>query len=150
MAKPFQFSFLLDLAADKRDAAATALSEAVQRLMQSRDRLAQIEQYRAEYRLRFSNSAGQGMPAHQWQDFHAFLTKLDGAVEQQARDIQRCEGVVEQRRLAWLETEKEVKAYETLQTRHVQRENHREAKREQKLTDDWVSNAAHRREPTGH
>lgn len=149
MAKAFQFAFLLELAVDKREDAARAISAALGRLQQSRERLAQIEQYRAEYRQRLTDSASRGMRMHQWHDFQLFLAKLDGAVEAQANDVRRCEAVLEQTKQAWQECEKEVKAYETLEVRHHERQGRIEAKREQKQSDEWAANL-HRRQGESH
>lgn len=146
MAKAFQFAFLLQLAEDKREEAARAISVAVQRLEQSKQRLTQIEQYRLEYRARLTDTASRGMRIHQWNDFHLFLAKLDSAVDQQVLDRERCEAQVEASKQAWLVCEKEVKAYEMLRARHNERENLKEAKREQKLSDEWASISQRRRD----
>ncbi|GAB3265019.1 flagellar export protein FliJ [Chitinimonas naiadis] len=146
MAKAFQFAFLLELAEDKREEAARAISAAIQRLEQSKLRLTQIEQYRQEYRSRLTDTASRGMRIHQWNDFQLFLTKLDAAVEQQAVDKLRCESQVEATKQAWLVCEKEVKAYEMLRSRHTERENVKEAKRDQKMSDEWASISQRRRD----
>jgi len=141
MAKPFQFTFLLELAIDKRDDAAGRMRDARQMLENARQKQTEIENYRNEYRARLANNAGQGMAIYQWNDYRQFIARLDLAVEQMNGEITRCELVVENTRLAWLVCEKEVKAFETLQLRHNEREAHRENKREQSRSDEWVSNA---------
>ncbi|GLR14540.1 MULTISPECIES: flagellar export protein FliJ [Chitinimonas] len=150
MAKAFQFAFLLELAIDKREDAARAISAALQRLEQARARRAQIEQYREEYRTRLTDTASRGMRIHQWNDFQLFLAKLDTAVEQQLAEEARCEAQLEARKQAWQACEREVKAYETLQDRHQSRETQREAKQDQKLTDEWASILQRRRDASGH
>lgn len=144
MAKAFQFAFLLELATDKREEAARLISVAINRMQQVRERLAQVEQYREEYRLRLTDTASRGMRIHQWNDFQLFLAKLDLAVDQQQLELRRSEAQVEAAKQAWREREQEVKAYETLQDRHAERETLREAKREQGMSDEWASNI-HRR-----
>lgn len=144
MAKPFQFAFLLELAIDKREEAARLISVAINRMQQVRERCEQIEQYRAEYRQRLTDTASRGMRIHQWNDFQLFLAKLDVAVEQQAQELVRAEAQVEAAKQTWREREQDVKAYELLQARHEEREGQREARREQSMADEWASNM-HRR-----
>ncbi|MGQ5523718.1 flagellar export protein FliJ [Chitinimonas sp. PSY-7] len=140
MSKPFQFAFLLELAIDKREEAARLISVALNRQQQMRERLAQIEQYREEYRLRLTETGSRGMRIHQWTDFQLFLAKLDTAVEQQIVELQRSDVQVETAKQAWREREKEVKAFETLHDRHTARETRRENKWEQGLSDESASN----------
>lgn len=140
MAKPFQFTFLLELAIDKRDTAASAMRDARVRLEGAIHKQQEIENYRNEYRERHAESGRHGVSIHQWQDFRLFLGKLDMAVEQMQGEILRCEQGLEVARQAWLACEKDVKAFETLQVRHEQREMQRENKREQAGSDEWVSN----------
>lgn len=140
MVKRFQFAFLLQRAVDQRDEAALAIGAAVERLRLARERHVQIEQYRAEYRVRLETNGRQGMAIHQWTDYQQFLAKLNTAVEQQFHEIKRCENLLEHAKSVWVEREKEVKAFETLQERHEEREQKREARVEQKMSDEWAAN----------
>lgn len=152
MAKPFQFTLLLQLAIDKREEAVITMRNARQRLSNAQRQLEEIETYRAEYRGRLADSGRQGIRMQQWNDFRLFLARLDGAVEQMHGEIHRCEQAVEATRLAWVACEKEVKAFETLQSRHHEREALRETKLEQRRSDEWVSttwaNSEQRKDPS--
>lgn len=139
MSRRFQFDFLLKLAADRRETAARQMQEAAQRLNGARDRQEQIEGFREEYRRRLTDTAQRGINMTQYRDFQLFLAKLDTAVEQQIQEVGRCESRMEQARQEFLEQERSVKAFEALETRHQQQEVVREAKREQKLSDEWAS-----------
>ncbi|MBV1776975.1 flagellar export protein FliJ [Burkholderiaceae bacterium DAT-1] len=139
MAAPFQFEFLLNLARDKREDALNHLRDATQNLEQSRQRLIQVEAYAQEYRNRLAEKVNQGITAPQYSDYQQFLARLDQAATQQGFDVQRCEQVLEATRRFWQETERELKAYETLQERHLRGEIVREERREQKMMDEWVS-----------
>jgi len=145
MAKPFQFEFLLHLAVDKREEAAQGIGVAANRLAQARDRQAQVEAYREEYRVRLTDTGMRGIRVFQWNDFQMFLGRLDTAVEQQVAEVTRCEQALEMAKAAWLDCEREVKAYETLRERHMDRESKREARFDQKLSDEWASNLQHKR-----
>jgi flagellar FliJ protein len=149
MAKVFQFEFLLKRAIDHRDEAALTIGAAVSRLQQSRDRHAQVTQYRAEYHAKLEVSGRQGMSIHQWNDFQLFLAKLNTAVEQQAYDVKHCESLLDAAKAAWMICEREVKAYEALRDRHDEREMIRESKQDQKMSDEWAANMYRQRDRSG-
>ncbi|MDK2123792.1 flagellar export protein FliJ [Parachitinimonas caeni] len=136
MARKFQYAFLLQLAQDRSDDAADVMRAAKARWDLSQQKLAQVQAYRDEYRNRFAASSQLGISVVQWRDFQLFLARLDAAVEAQAGEVQRCAEGFEQARLAWLEQQKQVKAFETLEMRHDQRLLALENKREQKQSDE--------------
>jgi flagellar FliJ protein len=144
MTRGFRFEFLLQRAIERRDMAAQGIGAATQRLEAARERQTQIESYRAEYRLRFTDTAMRGMPVHQLHDFQLFLAKLDTAVEQQVFEVSRHIVMLEEAKRVWFDCEKEVKAFEALRVRHVARVNANEVRTEQKMADEWAANL-HRR-----
>ncbi|TJZ65888.1 flagellar export protein FliJ [Chitiniphilus eburneus] len=138
MAK-FRFAFLLDMARDDREEAARAMQAAQVALLSGKQKLEQVENFRAEYRGRLMSSGQGGITVVQWRDFQHFLAKLDTAANAQRGEVARLEQAYEQCRDAWHECEKKVKAYEALETRHQAAELAREAKQEQKLNDEFNS-----------
>jgi flagellar FliJ protein len=136
MAQAFRFAFLLERAREQREKAATEMGEARARRDAGRDKLAQLESFRSEYRQRLTHTGMQGIAAHQWQDFRLFITRLDQAVEQQQIELARLEARFQQTLTAWQQCEREVKAFEALQARHEAEARQREAKAEQRLNDE--------------
>jgi flagellar FliJ protein len=144
MAKAFQFEFLLHRAIDKRELAAQGIGDATQRLQQAQARQQQIETFRAEYRVRLTDTASRGMRVHQWNDFQLFLAKLDAAVDQQIQEVLKHALLLEQAKQLWRECEKEVKAYEALRERHEARQAAVAVRTEQRQSDEWAANLARR------
>jgi flagellar FliJ protein len=146
VAKAFQFDFLLRRAQDKREQAALSIGEATQQLQRAQERHVQISQYREEYRDRLAEMSTRGMRVHQWNDFQLFLGKLDAAIDQHQLEVLRCHALLERAKGAWLECEREVKAYEALRKRHDARVALVEARLEQRLGDEWVATRQQRNE----
>jgi flagellar FliJ protein len=68
----------------ERDAART-MGHARQLLAQEEAKLVQLKQYHQEYLARFQQVSSQGMSAAQLQEYRAFLSKLDDAIQQQEK-----------------------------------------------------------------
>ncbi len=75
------------VAANKELNAARTMGKARRNLAQEEAKLAQLKQYHQEYMDRFQQVAAQGMSANQLQEYRAFLTKLDEAIEQQQKVV---------------------------------------------------------------
>ncbi|MEJ2464704.1 MAG: flagellar export protein FliJ [Candidatus Thiodiazotropha sp.] len=75
------------VAASKERNAARTMGQARQHLAHEEAKLAQLKQYHQEYLTRFQEVASQGMGANQLQEYRAFLSKLDEAVQQQQKVV---------------------------------------------------------------
>ncbi len=135
MAK-FRFAFLLQRAEELREDAATAMQKAQSSWLAARSKLEQVEVFRQEYRHRLTGS-GKGITVAQWRDYQLFLAKLDVAAQQQAEEVARQELAYQSCLAQWQECEKKVKAFEALHDRHLQAEQKRENRNEQKLLDEF-------------
>ena len=69
-------------------------------LSASRERLGQLEQFRAEYEARLEAMAGAGMDARQLADYRRFLASLNDAILRQGDEVARDETGVTQTREA--------------------------------------------------
>ncbi len=138
MSKKFTLQPLLDLAQDKLDDAAKALQTAKAEWQQAEQQLAQLQQFKLEYQQRLLESQRHGMSIGAVRDFQRFLHKLDTAIEQQYKYITHCQRQWEARQQDWMNARKELKAYDTLATRHQRQEEQRQAKRDQKILDEFA------------
>lgn len=145
MAKPFQFAFLLDRAITARDDAGRTLQLAEGRLRQGRDKLQEVEQFRDEYRQRLCGG-NRSYSVALYLDYQRFLVRIDSAIAVQQQEIARLQQVYQRSVLHWQECDRQVNAYELLQQRHRQHEAAREAKLEQKLSDEWASRSLRKEE----
>jgi len=136
MARPFPMKTLVDLSADRVEAAERRLQALDGERRKAREKLAQVEGYRHEYRDRLGTSLAQGMQVMQIRDYHAFLARLDAACEQQKAEVEQREAAWAAGQREWLEQRRRKKAFDALEARHAQAEGVRDAKVEQRLQDD--------------
>ncbi len=144
MAKRFPLQTLLDLSQEQLDEAAKRLHALKARWQEAEDKLRQLQGFRAEYQERFRQAGEGGMSVTAWRDYQLFLGKLDHAVEQQQQDVALRMAEWERGKQDWLVERRKLKAYQTLESRHIQRESAKESRREQKVQDESAGHL-HRR-----
>ena len=136
MAKRFPLQALLDHAAHRLEAAERLLRMLRRKEDESRRRLEELRGYRVEYQARLAGQGRNGMHIQLFQDYHAFLGKMEQAVGQQENELEQASARWHQAHVAWMELRQRVRAYETLAKRHAESENLREEKRDQRQTDE--------------
>ncbi|MBX9348951.1 flagellar export protein FliJ [Chromobacterium piscinae] len=134
-----KYQLLIHLADERQQAAAERMGMAQSRLAESRSRLDQLDAFREEYRQRLVSGGGQGISIIQYQDFRRFLSRLDEAMIQQQQDVDRCAQRFVMERQAWQMEYKKFKAYEKLLQREREREAQKEARLQQKQTDEFAT-----------
>jgi flagellar FliJ protein len=136
MSRRFPLQALVDLSADRVDAAERRLQALDAERRQAKDKLAQVEAYRVEYRARLQGALAGGLDAARVREWHAFLARLDEACIQQASEVALREAAWLAGQQDWLEQRRRKKAFDALSDRHARSEAAREGKREQRLQDD--------------
>lgn len=97
------------LTGSERERAAKA-QMADQRLREAETRLEELERYRRDYASGLGQRVAGGMSGPALRDFHAFLGRLDGAIDQQRKVIVRCEAEREFDQQRWREVAVQLKA----------------------------------------
>lgn len=136
MTRSKRFQPIVRLAEHGQDEAARRLGEAQQAVEAQRQRLEDIKGYRDEYARRFDEAAAGGINGMLVQDFRVFLTRLNEAIEQQARVVELAEREWETCRAGWLEARTRVGALDVAVERFCVEEQVVEARREQQATDE--------------
>ena len=136
MSRRFPLQPLVDLSADRVEVAERRLQALDADRRQAREKLAQVEAYRVEYKERLQRALSGGMNVMQARDWHAFLVRLDEACVQQAAEVAVREAAYLTGQNDWLEQRRRKKAFDALATRHERMEVAREARLEQRLQDD--------------
>jgi flagellar FliJ protein len=139
MPAPFPLQVLLDHAVHRLDAAERLLRMLRRKEEEARKRLDELRGYRQEYQARLAGQGREGMHIQLFQDYHAFLGKLEGAVAQQETELTQASTRWQQAHENWVTLRQRVKAYEALAKRHAQAEGRREEKREQRQTDEQAA-----------
>ena len=139
MSSSFPLQPLLDLSQLRLDDATRRLGELMAGEKQAGERLALLNQYRAEYHARFLAAAREGIGRDQWRNFQAFLDKLDTAIGQAQAAADQSRRHTEAGQRNWLDTRGQMKAYDTLNQNFLQRQQHAALRREQKALDEHTA-----------
>lgn len=136
MAKRFPLQTLLEHSQHRMESAERLLLTLKRREDSARARLEELQGFKAEYQQRLTGTGSRGIDIHLLRDFHAFLMKMDGAIHQQANEVDKAHAHWLQAHHHWMQLRQKVKAYETLAQRHQAQELARQEKREQRLSDE--------------
>ena len=139
MSESFPLQPLLDLANNRMDEAARKLGELIASEHAVEEKLALLVDYRKEYHARFVEAVRNGIDPDAWRNFSAFLGKLDDAIAHQERAVSVSRQRTEQGQQAWVDQRNKVKAFDTLSHRHQSLQSRKEAKQEQRLTDEHAA-----------
>ena len=130
---------LIEIAQKASDDAAKKLGRAIQAKNESDNQLNLLIQYRSDYEERFKLGTDKGLNVTQFMNFQNFIGKLDLAVDGQKRLIQDAQYKVDIARKQWQETEKKRLSYQTLMDRNGVIALQKEAKKDQKQTDEHAT-----------
>ena len=141
MAKTSPIETLIEIAERETDEAAKLLGNAIRHHEDAIGKLNLLEQYRTDYDDKLKARAAEGLSISQYANFTAFLNKLDTAVDGQNKLIEDALHKVEMAKLEWQKCEKKRLSYQTLDERAKQVRQKKEAKRDQKQSDEFASRA---------
>ena len=139
MTEPFPLQPLLDMANSRMDDAARKLGELIASDRAVEEKLELLVNYRQEYQARFIDAARNGIGPDAWRNYSAFLLKLDEAIAHQQRVASESKRRVEAGQQEWVDQRNRVKAFDTLSNRHQAQQARKEAKQEQRLTDEHAA-----------
>ncbi|WP_027816079.1 flagellar export protein FliJ [Paraburkholderia bannensis] len=132
---------LIGLAQDDVDAATQRLGRVQRERGEVEQQLKALIDYREEYHVRFTESARAGMAAGNVRNFQAFIDTLDAAIEQQRRMLDQATQRVEAAKPEWARTKQKLGSYEVLQSRQDAVQARKEAKRDQRDSDEFAARA---------
>jgi flagellar FliJ protein len=131
-----RFKPIHQLASQKERKAAVEFGESIKQRDQAHQRLAELEQYHKEYLVRFANAARNGLNSSQVVEYQVFIAKLDEAIAEQRRIVQRVEQDCQQTRQQWQGRFTKAKAMENAIDRMRLAERKDADRREQADSDD--------------
>ena len=149
MTKPFSLQTLLDLSQLRMDEAGKRLSQLLASEQEAGARVTLLQQYRAEYQERFVDAARSGIGRDAMNNFRSFLARLDEAIVQAQALVEQSKQRTAVGQREWLDQRVQVKAYDTLSTRHFDREQKAANRQEQKLQDEHAARGHHGDRPGG-
>ncbi len=139
MSENFPLQRLLELAHERTDDAARRLGELIGAEKEDDRKLALLLQYRDEYQARFMDAAREGIGPDEWRNFSAFIARLDDAIEQQQRIVAEARDRTVAGQQAWIAERNRLKAFDALSQRHQKQQARKEAKQDQRLTDEHAA-----------
>jgi len=142
MKPPFSLQPVRDLAQHKSDDAAAALGRLRGQEQQTRQTLETLENYRDEYRARFEQALMNGMTPVELNNYQAFLSKLDQALEEQHKLVCQSESRSEQGLQQWQMQTRKLKSLDVLAHREEQKQRKDAMRLEQRLLDEHNSTRA--------
>lgn len=132
---------LLELAQQQTDASAKKLGKLSFQQQEAEKKLNLLLQYRHNYQAHLQNSIAQGIDHMEWLNFIAFMNKLDTAINEQHQAVLHAQSTRIAGSNEFLSHQRKLKSYDTLSQRQQNAENQRQTKYEQKLQDEFASNA---------
>lgn len=143
MASQSQLETLIELARRETDDAATRLGIALKATQDAEEKLNMLIGYRDEYSKRFETTQQAGITLMAYQNFQAFMGKLDQAIKGQEEIVQHARKRGEQERGAWQDAERKRMSYSTLNDRAQAMALKAENKRDQKAMDEHAARQAY-------
>lgn len=139
MATSSALDTLIELATKECDEASKRLGRAIRLTDDAQQKLDMLLQYRDDYAARFQSSLMAGVTATGYRNFQLFLGKLDEAIAGQQRVLQDTQKRAGTARSAWQDSERKRVSYDTLATRALKAKEQKEAKLDQKTTDEFAA-----------
>ncbi|SDV46585.1 flagellar export protein FliJ [Chitinasiproducens palmae] len=146
MAHGLPFPMLIDLAQREVDAAASALGAQQSRLDAMRQQGDGLNSYRAEYAGRMRAEASQGMTMASLRNYHQFLANLDDVQIRHRGDVAAQERLVETAMRTLQAKQLKLNSYQALAERASRAAAARQARVEQRQTDEFAARRARDRQ----
>lgn len=130
---------LIEQAQEKAEQCIKAMALTQQKLNQGQEKLNMLESYRAECQSNLHNAGMGGLTGQQLRNQNAFVGKISQAIEQQNAEIEFLTSTLAHQKQQWQNTLAEQRKYEALVEREKQRAMQKEAKRDQKMNDEFAA-----------
>jgi flagellar FliJ protein len=144
MANASALETLIDLAQRESDACAKRLGVALKAVEDGEQKLQMLLGYRDDYANKLDAAQMNGITPFAYQNFVAFLGKLEQALDGQREVLKHARVKAEMERKGWQESERKRLSYRTLNERAAQQALAIESKRDQKMMDDHAARTARR------
>lgn len=129
---------VLKLAQDAEEQTALQLKSAQFERQKRQGQLDALNNYRLDYMKQMKGHQGNTLSANQYHQFHQFIKQVDSAIAQQVNAVKEADQQVQFRQTNWLEKQKKRKAIEMLLQQKAETALQAEAKREQKMFDEFA------------
>ncbi len=132
---------LKQLAEQKRDDHARMLGKLIGARNEAHDKLKLLLEYRRDYLTRLDEATHAGIDGDGLRNFRTFLAQLERAIEQQTETTTEAQQRVQAAQIAWRDESRRVDSYQTLDERRAKASARVEARKAQKVTDEFAARA---------
>jgi flagellar FliJ protein len=139
MAHASALETLIDLAQRESDACAKRLGAALKAVDDGEQKLQMLMGYRDDYANRLDAAQMAGITPFAYQNFVAFLGKLEQAIDGQREVLKHARVKADMEKKIWQESERKRLSYRTLNERAAAEALAIENKRDQKMMDDHAA-----------
>lgn len=136
MNNKFTLQPLMDLAQRQNESATSKLGQLNQQQQSAQQKLDTLREYRKEYQNRLQESIRNGMKPADLRNFQQFINKLDEAIAQQMKTVEKSKVSTQAGREEFSTAQRKLKSFDTLQQRHIQVQKAAAGKLEQKVQDE--------------
>ena len=133
-----QLTLVAKFEKEKEQKAAQLYQMAQQQLVQQRQKLSSLQQYRLDYLRQIQQNAKGGVGAKAYHQHLTFVGQLEKACQQQLNVISKATLAADQRKQAWLEQQKRRKAVELLLEKKAQEAVEKANRAEQVMMDEFA------------
>jgi flagellar FliJ protein len=137
--REFSLRVVQERAQFREEEAGRVVGQAAARVTEARQKSEALRVYREEYVQRLMDTGNAGVDGAGLREMLAFIARIDDALAQQDAEIARREAHWQATVAEWNERVLEVRTYDTLEQRHLERLAVRERRLDQKLTDEWAA-----------
>jgi len=141
---------LIEDAAKSRDQAGRELAEQHRTERQLQDQIATLNTYHSEYRQRLQRAMADGVSLNTIRDYQQFLRSLDDAIKQTETQLTQQRRSVVHSRKNLADRQGKLSSFDTLAERRKHQERSRQARVEQKQSDEFINNAYARKSAANH
>jgi len=142
MANVSALDTLIDLAQRESDACAKRLGAALKAVEDGEQKLQMLHGYRDDYANRLDAAQMAGITPFAYQNFVAFLGKLEQAIDGQREVLKHARAKADMEKKGWQESERKRLSFRTLNERAALEALALESKRDQKMMDDHAARTA--------
>ena len=136
MSNKLPLDTLTELARTKTDDAARRLGVLQNAHVSASQKLDLLQHYHKDYSDQLQALMCKGLPSTQWRNYQAFLSTLDGAIEQQRAVTAQASSRLNHGRSDWQHHQRRLTAFDTLADRVRRQSLMAQAKREQRDSDE--------------
>ena len=139
MIKPFSLQPLMNLAEHQNKSATSKLGQLNRQQQDAQQKLDMLREYRKDYQNRLQEATQSGMDHAGLRNFQQFINKLDEAINQQIKAVEKSKLSTQTGRDEFSITQRKLKSFDTLQQRHIETQREANGKLEQKAQDEHTS-----------